>query len=104
MGNWKSGLMGLGLIILASPIASAAELIIREGPRTPPPAVVEEHYSPRRGYIWVGGHHAWRRHRYFWTRGHYVRERRGYEYEPGRWQLRDDRYYEWHDGEWHPHR
>jgi hypothetical protein len=103
MTSWKSGLLGLMLLGFTGPIAQAAVVVIHDGPRDPPPPVVEEHYGPRRGYVWVGGHHAWRHHHYVWTRGHYVRERRGYEYAPGRWERRDDRY-EWHDGEWHPHR
>jgi hypothetical protein len=67
------------------------------------PSAIEERASARRGYIWVGGHHEWRRHRYVWRRGHYVHERRGYEYAPGRWE-RHENHYDWHDGAWHPHR
>ena len=89
MTNWKSGLLGLALLGLSGPVAQAAVVIIHNG--------------PRRGYVWVGGHHAWRHHHYVWTRGHYVRERRGYEYAPGRWDHHED-HYDWHDGEWHPHR
>jgi len=68
------------------PTAQAAVIVIHSGAREAPPPVVEEHPVERRGYIWVGGHHAYRHHRYVWTRGHYVRERPHYEYVPGRWE------------------
>jgi hypothetical protein len=103
MTTWKSGLLGLVLLGLTGPAAQAAVVVIHDGPRDPPPAAREEHYAPRRGYVWVGGHHGWRHRHYVWTRGHYVRERRGYDYVPGRWDRHED-HYDWHDGEWHPHR
>ena len=62
-----------------------------------------EHPAPRRGYVWVNGHHGYRHHRYYWVRGHYVRERRGWDYAPGRWDRHDD-HYDYYGGEWHPHR
>lgn len=102
MLNWKTGVAVLALSLSLGPIANAAVAVIHGGPGEPPP-VVEEHYGPRRGYVWVGGHHAWRHHHYVWTRGHYMRERRGYDYAPGRWEHHDD-HYDYYRGEWHPHR
>jgi hypothetical protein len=106
MSNWKTGLtaglFGLMLMAAGGPSAQAAVVVIH-GPREAPPAIVEEHPAPRRGYVWVGGHHGYRHHRYYWVRGHYVRERRGWEYEPGRWDRHDD-HYDWYNGGWHPHR
>jgi len=96
--------LGLPLSVVADPIAAAAVVIIHDGPRDAPPAPREEHYGPRRGYVWVGGHWEWRHHRrYYWSRGHYVRERRGYDYVPGRWERHED-HYDWYRGEWYPRR
>jgi hypothetical protein len=103
MRKLKCGLVGFLLLAFAAPGAQAAVVILHNGPRDAPPPIVEEHPAPRRGYVWVGGHHRWHRHHYRWTRGHYVRERRGYEYAPGRWEHHDD-HYDWYDGEWHPRR
>jgi WXXGXW repeat (2 copies) len=98
------GLMLLGFTGFTGSAARADVVIIHNGPRDAPPPAREEHPGTRRGYIWVGGHHAWRNHRrYVWSRGHYVHERRGYDYAPGRWDHHED-HYDWHDGEWHPHR
>jgi len=91
------------LLTFAAPAARGAVVIVHNGPRDAPPPLVEEHPVPRRGYIWVGGHHRWRHHHYVWTRGYYVRERRGYDYVPGHWEHHDE-HYDWYDGEWHPHR
>ena len=102
MLNWKTGVAALAFSIFTGPIASAAVVVIHGGPDEPP-APVEEHYSPRRGYVWVDGHHAWRHRHYMWTRGHYVHERRGYEYAPGRWERHTD-HYDYYRGAWHPHR
>ena len=97
-------LLGLMLTVSAAPIASAAVIVIHNGPRDAPPTAVEERPGrSRRGYIWVGGHHRWRRNHYYWNHGHYARERRGYEYAPGHWDHHED-HYDWYDGEWHPHR
>jgi WXXGXW repeat (2 copies) len=106
MSNWKSGFLGmagLALSIFTGPIASAAVVIVHDGPHDAPPPMREEHYGPRRGYVYTGGHHAWRHHRYVWSRGRYVHERPGYDYAPGRWDRHED-HYDWHDGEWHAHR
>lgn len=107
MSTWRTGLLGgfLGLMPLlpTSPMANAAVVILHTGAREPPPVAIEEHRAPRRGYVWVAGHHQWRHRHYVWSRGHYVRERRGYEFAPGRWDRHED-HYDWHDGEWHPHR
>jgi hypothetical protein len=106
MSNWKTGLtaglLGLMMVAGAGPAAQAAVVVIH-GPRDAPPSIVEEHPAPRRGYVWVSGHHGYRPHHYHWVRGHYVRERRGWEYEPGRWDRHDD-HYDWYNGGWHPHR
>src|SRR3954470_9348862 len=60
MSNWKTGLttglLGLMLAAGAAPAAQAAVVVIH-GPREAPPPIVEEHPAPRRGYVWVGGHH-----------------------------------------------
>jgi hypothetical protein len=102
MAILKSGLFGLVLLGLTGSVSQAAVVVIHGGSDAPPPDRVE-HYGPRHGYVWVGGHHGWRHGHYVWSRGHYVRERRGYEYAPGRWE-RHENHYDWHDGEWHPHR
>jgi hypothetical protein len=102
MTRWKQGLLGLLLMGLVGPTAMAAEIVIHGGHDAPPPPV-EEHYAPRHGYIWIGGHHGWRHNHYVWSRGRYARERRGYDYEPGRWDRHDD-HYDWHEGGWRAHR
>jgi hypothetical protein len=105
MSILKNGLLGLvvvGLLGLTGSAAQAAVVIIHGGYDAPPADRVE-HYGPRRGYVWVGGHHGWRHRHYVWVPGHYVRERPGYEYVPGRWE-RHENHYDWYDGEWHPHR
>jgi WXXGXW repeat (2 copies) len=105
MSNWKSGLVGL--FALASPVfvgpMAQAEVVVIHGPREAPPPPREEHYEPRRGYVWTGGHHEYRHHHYVWSRGRYVHERPGYDYAPGRWDRHED-HYDWHDGEWRSHR
>jgi hypothetical protein len=103
MTSWKSGLLGLMLLGFTAPAAHAAVVIVHDGPHEAPPPARQEHYGPRRGYIWVGGHHAYRNHHYRWSRGHYEHDRDGYDYAPGRWDRHED-HYDWHDGEWHPHR
>jgi hypothetical protein len=102
MSILKNGLLGLVLLGLTGSVAQAAVVVIHGGSDAPPPDRVE-HYGPRRGYVWVGGHHGWRHRHYVWSRGHYVRERPGYDYAPGRWD-RHESHYDWYDGEWHPHR
>ena len=44
------GLVGAALSLCAAPLASAAEIIIREAP----PVVEEAPPQPRRGYVWTG--------------------------------------------------
>ena len=103
MANWKKGLAGLALMLCMAPVASAAEVIINDGPTEAPPIVREEAPPYRRGYVWTGDHYEWRHHRYVRVHGRYVRERRGYDWAPGRWERHENRY-QWHGGEWHPHR
>ena len=102
MSNWKTcvGTGLLGLMLLSSGSAAQGAVVVIHGPRDSPPAVIEEHPAPRRGYVWINGHHGYRHHRYYWVRGHYVRERRGWEYEPGHWDRHDD-HYDWYEGRWH---
>ncbi len=100
MKSWKIGLLGFGLCWLgAAPVASAAEIVIRDAP----PEIHEEAPPTRRGYVWDGSHYEWRHGRYVRVRGRYIRQRRGAEWVPGHWEHREDRY-RWHRGEWHPHR
>ena len=103
MTSWKVGLAGLALWLGAAPIASAAEVVVRTGPREAPPEIREEPPPARRGYVWDGTHYEWRHGRYVRVRGHYVRERRNAEWVPGHWEHREDRY-QYHRSEWHPRR
>jgi hypothetical protein len=71
----------------------------RSYPREPPPAVRVEVSEPRPGYVWVGGHHRYRRDHYVWTRGRYQHERRGRGWRDGAWERHDD-HYDWRRGGW----
>jgi hypothetical protein len=56
----------------------------------PPAPVQEVAPPPRRGHVWVPGHHQWRDNQYVWVQGHWVRDREGYEYREPRWVQRAD--------------
>jgi hypothetical protein len=88
------------------PVAAAnvrVDIVHHDGPREPPPPPREERYAARPGFVWVSGHHEWRRGRYLWRGGEYRRQRRGFEWNDGRWDRHED-HYDWHRGEWRPHR
>jgi hypothetical protein len=82
---------------LCPSLASARSVHVYVNEAPPPPR--EEVVRPRHGYVWVGGHHAYRHHGYVWSRGHYAHERRGREWHDGNWDHSGDRY-EWHEGGW----
>jgi len=85
----------LAVILLVSPIASAADIHVRIAP----PDLRIEHYQERPGYVWQNGYWRWRGNRYDWVRGRYVRYRRGYRWSDGRWENSDRGYY-WRSGRW----
>jgi len=86
-----SGLTGLGLA------PASAQIYVRVGP---PPAPRREYEPPRPhpGYVWIGGHWAWRG-RWVWTGGYWSGRRRGCGWVPGHW-VRTWRGYSWRDGFW----
>jgi hypothetical protein len=71
----------------------------RGGPRDEPPPPRVEVVEPRPGYVWMGGHHAYRGHGYVWVPGRHERERRGWEWRDGAWERHED-HYDWHRGGW----
>lgn len=70
-------------------------------PTTAPPAPQYKQVRPRRGFVWMRGHHKWDENsrRYTWIRGRWVPERAGKRWVPGRWERRSD-YYVWIKGSW----
>lgn len=62
--------------------------------RVAPPAPRVEHMpEARRGYNWVPGYWDWRGNRYQWVAGTWVRERPGYVYHSPQWRERNGRWY-----------
>jgi hypothetical protein len=68
---------------------AATHVVITTAPPSPIHEVVP---APRRGYVWVPGHHVYRHHDYVWVSGHWMRERRGYAYVAPRWEQRGDQW------------
>jgi hypothetical protein len=60
----------------------------------PPAPIYEVAPEPRRGQLWVAGHHEWRNGQYVWVQGHWVSERPGYAFREHRWVQRGN-------GEWY---
>lgn len=71
-------------------LPASAAIIVQVAPPPPRTEVVP---SPRRGYVWVGGHWGWRNQHHHWVQGAWLRERRGYQYSQPAWVERDGR---WH--------
>src|SRR5262245_87555 len=68
-------------------------------PTAAPPALREEKWEPRRGFVWVKGRWDWRNGEWAWVDGHMERERAKQRWLEGRWELRGD-HYVWVEGSW----
>jgi hypothetical protein len=68
-------------------------------PTAAPPAPKEEHWTPRRGQVWVAGQYEWRAGKWVWKPGHYESRRKGKRFNQGRWENRGD-HWEWTGGSW----
>src|SRR5215469_9954800 len=105
---YKAGLICCGLIalvILATPVASQAQVAvgisIRVGP--PPLPVYVQPPPPYPGYIWTPGFWAYGPDGYFWVPGTWVEPPVvGVLWTPGYWGWREG-FYVWNPGYWGPH-
>src|SRR5215469_9256325 len=105
---YKAGLICCGLIalvILATPVASQAQVAvgisIRVGP--PPLPVYVQPPVPVAGYIWTPGYWAYGPDGYFWVPGTWVEPPAvGLLWTPGYWGWREG-FYVWIAGYWGPH-
>lgn len=61
-------------------------------PTMAPPAIRQEQWQPRSGFIWVRGQYDWRDGEWAWTPGHYERERAGYRWVEPRYEQRNGVY------------
>ncbi|MFI5181397.1 MAG: YXWGXW repeat-containing protein [Thermoanaerobaculia bacterium] len=79
----------LGMMTLAGcVVAPPGAVYVRMAP--PPPMVETIGVAPGAGYVWIGGHHAWRGEAYVWV--------------PGRWELRPHEHDRWVPGRWRHNR
>src|SRR6202171_3258428 len=95
----------LGVVMLAVPVASYAQisvgLSIRIGP--PPLPVYVQPVCPAPGYIWTPGYWAYGPDGYYWVPGTWVQPPRvGVLWTPGYWGWRNG-FYVWNGGYWGPH-
>jgi hypothetical protein len=97
--------IGSGVLVggaFAVPASAATEVAIGVvfAPYGPPAAPVEViGVAPGPGYVWVGGHYAWRG-RWVWVRGHWDRAPVGYAgWVPGHWGRRAGGWV-WVEGHW----
>jgi hypothetical protein len=78
----------------------------------PPPGTVYASYAPPHaeievtgvapgpGYVWVGGHHAWRGSTYVWEPGRYEKApHQGAHWVAGTWNHHERGWY-WKEGHW----
>lgn len=74
--------------------------MVQAPPQAPPPQVEVVPAQPGPGYVWVGGHWAWRRGGYVWVPGYWaVPAQPGYVWAPGHWAARPGGYV-WVEGHW----
>jgi hypothetical protein len=65
---------------------------IVDGPGIAPPAIREERFEARRGFVWIRGQWDWGNGQWNWVPGHYERERVGHHWRERRWENRDGVY------------
>ncbi|MBS1123216.1 MAG: hypothetical protein H6Q90_5444, partial [Deltaproteobacteria bacterium] len=53
-----------------------------------PPALREERFNNRPGFVWVRGHWDWQNGQWNWLAGHYERSRAGKRWRDVRWELK----------------
>ena len=56
------------------------------GPTAAPPALREERWEARHGFLYIRGRWDWRGDQWAWTPGHYERERVGHVWREPRWE------------------
>ncbi|MFT3694243.1 MAG: hypothetical protein QM831_13945 [Kofleriaceae bacterium] len=65
---------------------------IVDGPGMAPPALREERWEARRGFVFIRGRWDWVGGQYSWVPGHYEKERVGHVWHEPRWEARDGVY------------
>ena len=65
----------------------------------PPVPIYESAPTMAPGYVWAPGYWVWFNDRHIWIRGRTIVQRVGYQWEPTRWEQRDDGYVR-HQGNW----
>jgi hypothetical protein len=82
----------------AIPVASYAQrqVIVNVAP---PAARQEAVPAPRRGFVWVPGHHEWRQRQHVWISGHWLKARQGYAYNAPQWSERNGKWV-MREGQW----
>jgi hypothetical protein len=65
----------------------------------PPAARQEAVPAPRRGFVWVPGHHEWRQRHHVWVSGHWIKARPGYAYNAPQWSERNGKWV-MREGQW----
>ena len=88
------------LMIFAATSESAAQ-VVRVRPAKPAKVLVKPN-KPRRGYVWVDGHHRWnpQQRKYNWVKGRWVKARPGHVWVPGRWVVVKGKGHKWVPGTW----
>src|SRR5579864_5819265 len=102
--TWVS-LALLGLMVIAAPAPSHAQIAIGVSIRVAPPVlpVYVQPPCPVEGYIWTPGYWGYGPEGYYWVPGTWVRPPRvGLLWTPGYWGWGDGVYL-WHAGYWGPH-
>lgn len=56
-------------------------------PTAAPPALQEEKWQPRSGFVWVRGNWDWQNGKWTWVAGHWERERSGKRWREPKWEL-----------------
>ena len=95
----------LGVVTLALPVASHAQISVGISIRVGPPAlpVYVQPLCPAPGFLWTPGYWAYGPEGYYWVPGTWVRPPRiGVLWTPGYWGWRNG-FYIWNAGYWGPH-
>jgi len=71
----------------------------RQAPPPPPPRKIVKIRKPGPNYVWVPGHHVWRKGRYIWVDGYWKKGRRGHVWVKGHWEKRGG-HWVWVKGYW----
>lgn len=110
--DWPPRRRALGLAILGAaalagcviaPLPPSGPYQSEEGPVVdappPPPQYESAPPAPAVGYVWIGGHWAWRAGRHVWIGGRWALPPAGYAWVPGYWG-RHGHGWRWRGGYW----